>query len=213
MRTRLLVWSTVAFALASLPSLVQAHFLLLEPVPTLVQNALGDPQKLGPRDHLSPRSLPCGAGRELAVRVAGQPRSVDARHTSWSMVGGGADSEPRSGAGTRGRSLSAYRPSDRTAADRRPDPQYHVQEVHAAGDAVHGRTWRQPRWRLLLPSLRPPRDHGRPGQAARHALAGAADAITGPSQGPRPKAKRPRPKAQGPRPKAQSLRLGRRPKA
>jgi hypothetical protein len=48
MRTRLLVWSTVAFALASLPSIVQAHFLLLEPVPTLVQNALGDPQKLGP---------------------------------------------------------------------------------------------------------------------------------------------------------------------
>lgn len=48
MRTRLIVWSATAFVLASLPALVQAHFLLLEPVPTLVQNQLGDPQKLGP---------------------------------------------------------------------------------------------------------------------------------------------------------------------
>ena len=38
----------LALALASLPALVQAHFLLLEPVSTLVQNQLGDPQKLGP---------------------------------------------------------------------------------------------------------------------------------------------------------------------
>jgi hypothetical protein len=51
MSTRLI--STVvpciaAAAIAALPAMVQAHFLLLEPVPTLVQNQLGDPQKLGP---------------------------------------------------------------------------------------------------------------------------------------------------------------------
>jgi hypothetical protein len=38
----------LAFAFASLPALVQAHFVLLEPAATLVQNQLGDPQKLGP---------------------------------------------------------------------------------------------------------------------------------------------------------------------
>ena len=38
----------IAFVLASVPALLQAHFLLLEPVSTLVQNQLGDPQKLGP---------------------------------------------------------------------------------------------------------------------------------------------------------------------
>lgn len=48
MKKRLVSSVILAAAAASLPTLVQAHFLLLEPVPTLVQNQLGDPQKLGP---------------------------------------------------------------------------------------------------------------------------------------------------------------------
>ena len=38
----------LGLALAALPTLAQAHFILLEPTSTLVQNQLGDPQKLGP---------------------------------------------------------------------------------------------------------------------------------------------------------------------
>lgn len=48
MRMRLTVWFGAAFVLAGLPSLVHAHFLLFEPVPMIMQNQLGDPQKLGP---------------------------------------------------------------------------------------------------------------------------------------------------------------------
>ncbi len=48
MQKRFVFSLVLACAVASLPSIVQAHFLLLEPVPTLVQSPLGDPQKLGP---------------------------------------------------------------------------------------------------------------------------------------------------------------------
>ena len=48
MRFRPIVWLSAAAVFASLPVIGRAHFLLLEPIPTLVMNQLGDPQKLGP---------------------------------------------------------------------------------------------------------------------------------------------------------------------
>jgi hypothetical protein len=48
MHLRPLVRLAAVAALASVPTASGAHFLLLEPIPTLVMNALGDPQKLGP---------------------------------------------------------------------------------------------------------------------------------------------------------------------
>src|SRR5690349_3215514 len=43
-----IVSSAIAALLALLPVTGRAHFLLLEPIPTLVQGQNGDPQKLGP---------------------------------------------------------------------------------------------------------------------------------------------------------------------
>jgi hypothetical protein len=48
MRLRLLTWPVVVVSFALIPAVGRAHFLLLEPIPTLVMNQLGDPQKLGP---------------------------------------------------------------------------------------------------------------------------------------------------------------------
>jgi hypothetical protein len=48
MSKRLASFLLLAFAFASAPAVVRAHFVLLEPGSTLVQNQLGDPQKLGP---------------------------------------------------------------------------------------------------------------------------------------------------------------------
>jgi hypothetical protein len=48
MSKRLASFLLLAVAFASAPAVVRAHFVLLEPGSTLVQNQLGDPQKLGP---------------------------------------------------------------------------------------------------------------------------------------------------------------------
>jgi len=42
------IWFLAAFAMTALTPFALAHFRLLEPQPWLVQNNLGDPQKLGP---------------------------------------------------------------------------------------------------------------------------------------------------------------------
>src|SRR6188508_2488604 len=81
MRTRLIVWSATAFVLASLPAFVQAHFLLLEPVPTLVQNQLGDPQKLGPCGGTTPNP---GMPTNVVSRVkGGTPLHITIRETIY----------------------------------------------------------------------------------------------------------------------------------
>jgi hypothetical protein len=45
---RLAAGLTVGLGIAAIPTIAQAHFILMEPSSTLVQNQLGDPQKLGP---------------------------------------------------------------------------------------------------------------------------------------------------------------------
>jgi len=81
MRTRFALCSALAVALASLPSTIQAHFLLLEPVPTLVQNALGDPQKLGPCGGTSANP---GVATNTVSRVkGGSPLHITIRETIY----------------------------------------------------------------------------------------------------------------------------------
>src|SRR5688572_7275649 len=43
--------------------------------------------------------------------------------------------------------------------------------MHAADPAVHGGTWAESRWRVLVPSLRRSADYGGPCKADRYALA------------------------------------------
>lgn len=45
---RLTAGLALGAGLAAMPTLTEAHFVLMEPSTTLVQNQLGDPQKLGP---------------------------------------------------------------------------------------------------------------------------------------------------------------------
>ena len=69
----------IGVALASVPALTQAHFILLEPAATLVQNQLGDPQKLGP----------CGgtsANAGMLTSVAPATRADVMMTRSWSST-------------------------------------------------------------------------------------------------------------------------------
>ena len=75
------VTSCIVFALtlASLPALLEAHFLLLEPVSTLVQNQLGDPQKLGP---CGGTSVNAGTPTQTVTKVkGGAPLHLTIRET------------------------------------------------------------------------------------------------------------------------------------
>lgn len=81
MRLRLFVSFVAAFAVASLSSVVHAHFLLLEPVPTLVQNALGDPQKLGPCGGTT--ANPGVATNVISRAKGGSPLHVTIRETIY----------------------------------------------------------------------------------------------------------------------------------
>lgn len=79
MSKRRATWIALAFAMASLPAWVHAHFLLLEPVPTLVQNQLGDPQKLGPCGGTSANA---GTPTQVVSRVkGGTPLHLTIRET------------------------------------------------------------------------------------------------------------------------------------
>ena len=56
--------------------------------------------------------------------------------------------------------LDAAEDADGSLGNRRPDPEYHLPEVHAAGASIHGRSRLQPAGWLCLPSLRGSPDHG-----------------------------------------------------
>ena len=72
--------------------------------------------------------------------------------------------------------VHADRPTgtDGAVRDRRAAAEHQLQEVHAAGRAVHGRARLQQPWRLLVSPLRGAADYEGPGEAGRHGLAGGA---------------------------------------
>ena len=71
----------LGLALAALPTLAQAHFILLEPTSTLVQNQLGDPQKLGPCGGTSANA---GMPTQVVSRVkGGTPLHITIRETIY----------------------------------------------------------------------------------------------------------------------------------
>ena len=71
----------VALGLAAAPTLAQAHFVLLEPAATLVQNQLGDPQKLGPCGGTSANA---GTPTNVVSRVkGGTPLHITVRETIY----------------------------------------------------------------------------------------------------------------------------------
>ncbi len=66
---------------AALPTLVQAHFILIEPAATLEQNRLGDPQKLGPCGGTSANAgTPTSAVTEV---TGGAPLTLRLRETVY----------------------------------------------------------------------------------------------------------------------------------
>ena len=71
----------LGLALAALPTLAQAHFILLEPTSTLVQNQLGDPQKLGPCGGTTANA---GTPTQIVSRVkGGTPLHITIRETIY----------------------------------------------------------------------------------------------------------------------------------
>ena len=71
----------LGLALAALPTIAQAHFILLEPTSTLVQNQLGDPQKLGPCGGTSANA---GTPTQIVSRVkGGTPLHITIRETIY----------------------------------------------------------------------------------------------------------------------------------
>ena len=71
----------LGLALAALPTIAQAHFILLEPTSTLVQNQLGDPQKLGPCGGTSANA---GMPTQVVSRVkGGTPLHITIRETIY----------------------------------------------------------------------------------------------------------------------------------
>ena len=81
---------------------------------------------------------------------------------------------PPADPGARRWSVRACRAADRhdgSVGDRRAAPEHHLQEVHAAGRAVHGRARLQQPRRILLSPLRGAADYERPGEAAHHGVA------------------------------------------
>ncbi len=71
----------LGLALAALPTIAQAHFILLEPTSTLVQNQLGDPQKLGPCGGTSANA---GMPTQIVSRVkGGTPLHITIRETIY----------------------------------------------------------------------------------------------------------------------------------
>lgn len=71
----------LGLGLAAMPTIAQAHFILMEPGSTLVQNQLGDPQKLGPCGGTSANA---GAPTLTVSKVkGGAPLHITVRETIY----------------------------------------------------------------------------------------------------------------------------------
>jgi hypothetical protein len=81
MSKRLASCLLLALAFASAPAIVRAHFVLLEPGSTLVQNQLGDPQKLGP---CGGTSASAGTPTQTVTKIkGGTPLHLTIRETIY----------------------------------------------------------------------------------------------------------------------------------
>ena len=193
-----------AALLAATPTVMSAHFRLLEPASWLMEDARGDPQKAGPcggtnADWGKPSYVvtKVTGGQKLHIKV--QETIYHPGHYRVALAVNSPTELPRdpevvtADESTKGRqSVSATIQIPRrcrcsptacgshtakvggAVRDRRAAAEHHLPEVHAAGRAVHGGAWREQSGELHLSPLRGPADHGGPGQADRQAVAGRA---------------------------------------
>ena len=193
-----------AALLAAMPTVMYAHFRLLEPASWLMEDARGDPQKAGPcggtnadwgkpsyvvtkvtggqKLHIKVQETIYHPGHYRVALAVNSPTELprDPEAVTVDSADRGRESvsakiqDPASDAGARRRPLGPYRKGGCAVGDGRAVAEHQLQEVHAPGRAVHGGAWREQSRELHLSPLRGPADYGGPGQADRQTVAGRA---------------------------------------
>ena len=198
-----------AALLAAMPTVMSAHFRLLEPASWLMEDARGDPQKAGPcggtnADWGKPSYVVTKVigGQKLHIKV--QETIYHPGHYRVALAVNSPTELPRDPEAVTVDSADKGRESvsakiqdppqmpvladglwvhtakvDGAVRDGRAVAEHQLQEVHAPGRAVHGGARLEQSGELHLSPLRGPADHGGPGQADRQTVAGRAAKFVG----------------------------------